>query len=68
MGQGIGDLDSGLTIHRHTDLLRQRCGGEVLGCDGGQAEAEEREELHGVCDVIPGSHKNEESGDMRRGR
>ena len=52
----------------HTDLLRQGGGGEVLGGDGGQTEAEESEELHGVCDVIPGGHKNEESGDTRRGR
>ena len=52
----------------HTDLLRQRGGGEVLGGGGGQAKAEEREELHGVCDVIPDGHKNEQSGDMRRGR
>ena len=52
----------------HTDLLRQGRGGEVLCGDGCQAEAEEREELHGVCVVIPGGHKNEESGDIRGGR
>ena len=48
----------------HPDLLGQGGGGEILGGDGCQTEAEETEELHGVCAMIPGNHKNEEIWDI----
>ena len=46
------------------DLLGQGGGGEILGGDGGQTEAEETEELHDVCAMIPGNLKNEEIWDI----
>lgn len=48
----------------HPDLLGERGGGEILGGDGGQTEAEETEKLHGVCAMIPGNLKNEEIWDI----
>ena len=50
------------------DLFGQGGGGEILGGDGGQTEAEETEELHGVCAMIPVNHKNEEIWDIPVGR